>query len=182
MGATSGETLRIHTLNGTLRHEFRNLNIYTWESSSDGSLIAIGVSSDKNVLIWDVQRERLRYRLPGHRGGVHGLAFSPTDSIVAVACTNRSIMLWDIVGGQQRAQFVGQRETSPSVAFSPDGQTLASVSRTQGVNLWHIPTGISMGFVGPADVNRIAFTARSRHLICLFKGHRVASLNAGSVP
>lgn len=171
----SDQPARIYGSTGKVLHEFRESMMNNdWECS--GTLFAYAAETE--VVVWDAQAERERCRLPGHIGGVHGLAFSPTEPWLAIACGDRSIVLWDLETGQMRARFVGQRDVSASVAFSPDGRTLAGTSEGRGVSLWHVATGLIMGYVGPADQDHVAFTRNGKHLICLKVGRSFFSLNA----
>lgn len=49
--------------------------------NADGTRVAAG-SSDSCVYVWDVEDAKLKYKLPGHKGAVAAVAFSPTENPV----------------------------------------------------------------------------------------------------
>jgi len=56
----------------------KNLIRASWSPQSDK--VAAG-SGDRTVAIWDVESKKMLYKLPGHRGSVNDVRFSPTESI-----------------------------------------------------------------------------------------------------
>ena len=68
----------------------KNLMRANW--NRDGSKIAAG-SGDCTLVIWDVASTNLLYKLPGHRGCVNDVHFSPTDSIIVSGSSDRSLLL-----------------------------------------------------------------------------------------
>jgi len=47
--------------------------------NSDGTRVTAG-SADSSVYVWDVENGKLKYKLPGHKGAVMDVAFSPTEN------------------------------------------------------------------------------------------------------
>lgn len=56
----------------------KNLIRASW--SPQGDKVAAG-SGDRTVAIWDVDSKKMLYKLPGHRGSVNDVRFSPTEPI-----------------------------------------------------------------------------------------------------
>lgn len=56
----------------------KNLIRASW--SPHGDKVAAG-SGDRTVAIWDVESKKMLYKLPGHRGSVNDVRFSPTEPI-----------------------------------------------------------------------------------------------------
>jgi WD40 repeat protein len=114
-------------------------SVQTVAFSPDGSRVASGAgvysiagSDDEAELkLWDAATGREVLALPGLKGTVRGLAFSPDGARlasvneIAVPKLGGRLTLWDLATGR----VVYDRpdsETSPlCVAFSPDGKTLA---------------------------------------------------------
>ncbi|KAI5811437.1 putative U5 snRNP complex subunit [Peziza echinospora] len=71
----------------------KNLIRASW--SPDGQRIAAG-SGDRTVAIWDVDSKKMIYKLPGHRGSVNDVRFSPTEPIIVSGSTDRTIILGEI--------------------------------------------------------------------------------------
>lgn len=67
---------RIRTFDGAPTGMDRNLLKASWDPK--GEKVAAG-SGDQNVVIWDARTGKLLNKLPGHRGAVNDVRFSPTD-------------------------------------------------------------------------------------------------------
>jgi WD40 repeat protein len=100
--------------------------------SHDGQLVATANGSDDTVNIWSVPDlglvSTISVRYEQFRGVASSVAFSPDDSLVAVA-TNDGVTLWTVADGSRvwseggplrmRCEGIGE------VKFSPDGTELA---------------------------------------------------------
>lgn len=53
-------------------------------------------SGDKMVCIWEVQSEKLLYRLPGHSGSVNEAVFHPEEPIIASASSDSTVYMGEI--------------------------------------------------------------------------------------
>jgi WD40 repeat protein len=94
-----------------------------------------GSGSPGAVRIWDVgRREPLRppLRLPR---SVHGLAFSPDGSRLAIPFGPNGVEILDVGSGERVARLSPDGEVR-SVAFSPDGSLLAGGRVDGGALLW----------------------------------------------
>lgn len=58
----------------------RNLIRASW--SPNGERIVAG-SGDRSVVVWEVRSGKLMYKLPGHKGTVNDVRFSPTDEPIS---------------------------------------------------------------------------------------------------
>jgi Prp8 binding protein len=67
---------RILTFDGAPTGQERNLLKATWDPK--GEKIAAG-SGDQSVAIWEARTGKLLNKLPGHRGAVNDVRFSPRD-------------------------------------------------------------------------------------------------------
>lgn len=66
----------VRTYDGAPAGQERNLLKASWDSK--GEKIAAG-SGDQSVAIWDVRTGKILNKLPGHRGAVNDVRFSPRD-------------------------------------------------------------------------------------------------------
>ncbi|RPB28649.1 U5 snRNP-specific protein-like factor [Terfezia boudieri ATCC MYA-4762] len=71
----------------------KNLIRASW--SPQGNKVAAG-SGDRTVAIWDVESKKMLYKLPGHRGSVNDVRFSPMEPIIVSGSTDRTILLGEI--------------------------------------------------------------------------------------
>ncbi|MCJ1350265.1 MAG: hypothetical protein MMC33_000246 [Icmadophila ericetorum] len=70
----------IKTYDGAPSGLERNLIRASWDPK--GEKIAAG-SGDRSVVVWDVRSGRLLYKLPGHKGTVNDVRFSPSEEPIS---------------------------------------------------------------------------------------------------
>jgi len=134
--------------------------------SSGGKVLATG-SGDfyqplrpTEIKFWDVDSGHLLRVLPGHRGDVMSLAFSPDDRILASGSIDKTVRLWNVTSGEELAVLEGQTDDVWSVAISPDGRTLAAARGCNNtVALWDIPSRQPLApLQGTAIMQPVAFS------------------------
>jgi RNA polymerase sigma factor (sigma-70 family) len=114
----------------------------------DGRTLA-GGRDDGTFQVWNAATGRkLLKPLPGHRGNVSCVAYSPDGRILATGgAFDGTIRLWQASTGQEircweDKQKKGRARPWPmSLAFSADGKTLASVGSDRMVRLREVSTG-----------------------------------------
>jgi hypothetical protein len=96
--------------------------------------------SEENIVWWDLAQSKEQARILFNTRRMGGIAVSPTEPLLAVACASDFIFLWD----WQTRQFVDRLrgpKVSNSVAFSPDGRRLVTGSTGKGaLMLWDVST------------------------------------------
>ena len=74
----------------------RNLVKASWDKK--GERLTVG-SGDGSVCIWDKATAKLLYKLPGHRGAVNDVRFSPGEDPIIVSCSSdRNLILGELGG------------------------------------------------------------------------------------
>src|SRR5262249_13533297 len=73
---------------------------------SDGSW-ALSSGYDNTVRLWDVASGKELRQLRGHKGLVHGLAFSTDGRRAATAGADNTVRLWDVASGKELHRFDG---------------------------------------------------------------------------
>ncbi|KAL0264520.1 hypothetical protein SLS55_000470 [Diplodia seriata] len=68
----------------------KNLLKASWDPK--GQKIAAG-SGDRTVVVWDANTGRLLYKLPGHKGAVNDVRFSPRDEPIVVSGSSDGMLL-----------------------------------------------------------------------------------------
>jgi WD40 repeat protein len=109
--------------------------------SPDGrTLASVGDAPESMVRFWDLEtREATTWK--GHTGHVHGLAFSPTGTLVATCGEDGTVILWDREADPARVRKIGPGPFSGpvrAVAFTPDGRYLATANANGMVYLLRV--------------------------------------------
>jgi Prp8 binding protein len=69
----------------------RNLIRASWDPK--GARITAG-SGDRSVVVWDVRSGKLLYKLPGHKGTVNDVRFSPGDEPISKSFTDPHFIIY----------------------------------------------------------------------------------------
>jgi predicted Zn finger-like uncharacterized protein len=112
--------------------------------SHDGKTLASG-GADGQVKLWDAESGAMKQILPGNKGPVSSLAFSPKDDLLVSGVggvrANPSqagvVEVWDVASGTELARVEAFPGGVTSVAVSADGATLA-VGVRDIVQLWNL--------------------------------------------
>ncbi|RDW61257.1 WD40 repeat domain-containing protein [Aspergillus mulundensis] len=84
----------IRTYDGAPAGLEKNLIRATWNPAGDK--IAAG-SGDRSVVVWDFKTGKLLYKLPGHKGTVNDVRFTPNNEpIIVSASSDRNLMLGEL--------------------------------------------------------------------------------------
>jgi WD40 repeat protein len=118
--------------------------------SPDGRTLASGDTSHSalgEARLWDLENCKVLASLPGHRGPVIALAFSPDGKMLAAAAEPEKlgmiaeVRLWGVAGREVRHTLSEGSRRLAAVAFSPDGRILATGGEDGAVRLWDVTTG-----------------------------------------
>jgi RNA polymerase sigma factor (sigma-70 family) len=134
--------------------------------SPDGKTLASGGEDerttlggdDKTIRLWEAATGKVSRILPGLRGFVFSVGFSPDGKTLASGNGDRTIGLWEAATGKEIRTL---KESYGAVAFSPDGKTLASGgnrSLTTEVSLWAVATGQKIRTLDHKVVLAVAFS------------------------
>ena len=122
--------------------------------SHDRTLFANGIHTGE-VNVWDTHSGKHIARLSGSHGEIRSLAFSPSDSLLAVGNSNDLILVWNLKEhGDPRVLHRDTTQEPPgwiyAALFLPDGKTLASSGFHPGVILWDVSTAKQSSLIGPS--------------------------------
>ncbi|KAF1985692.1 WD40 repeat-like protein [Aulographum hederae CBS 113979] len=70
-------------------------NLYRASWDAEGKRIAAG-SGDRTVVIWNVASKKITHKLPGHKGAVNDVRFSPTEPIIVSGSSDSTILLGEL--------------------------------------------------------------------------------------
>ena len=88
------------------------------------------------LTLWNAESgERMRTVT---RGAVGGFAFSPDDSLIAVATADSAITIWDTNSGDEVAVLSGHIGAINSIGFSPNGRRLVTASNDGTARIWDL--------------------------------------------
>ncbi len=190
----------------TSRQEQRRLAghtyiVHTVVSHPSRPLLASG-SSDRSVLLWDLQTGRSLFRWDGARNNpITRVAFAPTGDLLAVGVgsfTNSSgrdyaVELREVKTAANQAvtlagsrQLVGPQNQVSALAFDKKGKLLAAATGNGSTFLWNTSTGQPVQqWKEPAPVEGLAFLGEGEQLLVgielgLSRGGRILLRNLAS--
>lgn len=114
-----------------------------------GEVVVAGTSDSFEIYVWALKTGRLLDVLAGHAGPVAGLAFSPSQPLLASASWDRSVRLWGVFGGgggEEREALVHSHDVL-ALAFRPDGRQLASATLDGQIYFWDPLEGTTQGTI-----------------------------------
>jgi WD40 repeat protein len=106
--------------------------------SHDGRFIALGGGIDRTLVVWDVASWSQKQSLAIGRDGGGDFAFSPTESILAIA-NGKTVQFLNPETGEALGSISNVRDSS-AMAFSPDGSLLA-IAETEKTSIWDLKAG-----------------------------------------
>jgi WD40 repeat protein len=120
--------------------------------SADGRFVAIGASSQTNVLhVGALGRGRLRV-LGGAMNQVSCVAFTPSGQRLYSSSWDGLVRVWDVQSGEQVAELSGHKGTVKALATSPDGRLVITAGKDDGtIRLWNAWTYRELGQISLAS-------------------------------
>ncbi len=145
----------------------------TWVVAGSGDqMFGYQAGRAPNIGVWDVASGRQRKVLPGAKGTLLDVAFSPDGKRVAAGCKKGLVVVSDVESEQIVWSRTERELDAMNVAFSPDGQWLVagygSYSGRQAgrIKVWEAASGKEIKvFAGPrGGVNKLAFHPDGKRL------------------
>ncbi|KAK9830156.1 hypothetical protein WJX72_010038 [[Myrmecia] bisecta] len=162
----SGTAVLSASLDGTVRAwdliRYRNFRTFTTPNpvqfvslaiDPSGEILCAGSMDTFQIFVWSVKTARLLDVLASHEGPVVGLAFSPTQPLLASASWDKTVRTWDVFSGKGGIEVLDHNHDVLAVAFRPDGKLLASATLDGQIYLWDPLEGELQGTIeGRRDI------------------------------
>lgn len=105
--------------------------------SADGRVIAVKLSGEESVAVWDVATGRRRGKF---QGGLP-IAISPGGKTLAAGVPGNNIKLYNVTTGKETATLQGHSNVIASLKFTNDGKILISGGLDTATKLWDVSEG-----------------------------------------
>lgn len=98
------------------------------------------VNKPGEVVLWNIDTEKVQTRLQGHSRAVTSVIFSTDGQTLITGSADTTVRFWDLKTGREYGMLKGHKAApgfeAVMVALSPDGASLATASFDQTVKLW----------------------------------------------
>lgn len=108
--------------------------------SADGR-VAVSVSDDHTLIVWDVATGLELHMLKGHSAGVTDVVLSADRRLAVSASGDTTLKVWDLATGRELRTLQGHSAGVGSVALSADGRLAISASGDMTLKVWDVATG-----------------------------------------
>jgi WD40 repeat protein len=164
-----------------LQTGFRRTRGVGWLAfSPDGKTILAEYGEE--VVLWDLETERILRVFNGRGTSRRSVAFSPDGRSIISGAADNKLILWDIRNERELRSFSGHFASVVSIAFSGDGKFIASGSEDQTAKLWGVETGRELKtFSGHGSAVSSAEISPDGHTM-LLRGYgdtRLLQINSG---
>jgi WD40 repeat protein len=102
--------------------------------SRDGELIA--ANDDWSIRVWDVRRSEELMTLPGHKGRVTALAFTPDGRQLISGGGDQRVITWDLESRRESHSADWNVGRVTALAISPDGMLCSAAGDRGRVVVW----------------------------------------------
>lgn len=140
------------------------VNCVIW--SPDNKYTVSG-SSDKNLIMWNVQTGEQIYVFKGHKARVMCAAWSLKHDYIVSGANNGELIIWDAKTKKQIAILQEHQDSVRCVALSPDGNYIVSGSDDKTLILWDAKTKKRIAVLNghQSYVKRVAWSPNSETII-----------------
>ncbi|TXG69241.1 hypothetical protein EZV62_004176 [Acer yangbiense] len=117
-------------------HRLLSVQFVSLAADQSGEVICAGTLDSFEIFVWSMKTGHLLDILSGHEGPVHGLAFSPTNAILAPSLWDKTVRLWDVFEGKGSVEPFPHTHDVLTVVYRPDGKQLACSTLDGQIHFW----------------------------------------------
>eukprot|EP00775_Hariotina_reticulata_P006700 gene6700-6923_t len=135
------------SLDGTVRafDLLRYRNFRTFTAPTAVQFVSLAVENSGEVVVAGSQDD--------FQGPVSGLAFSPTQPLLASCSWDKTVRTWDVYDGKAQLEVLQHSNDVLAVAWRPDGKQLASATLDGQIYFWDAQEGVIQGVIeGRRDI------------------------------
>ncbi|MYF98546.1 WD40 repeat domain-containing protein, partial [Candidatus Poribacteria bacterium] len=156
------------------RLEGHSADITCLAYSNDGKILASG-DANKEIIVWDIEKQKERIRLKRHRNTINALAFAPEGTPIYGMClasgsADGTIRFWDPNIDKELVTFAsGHNQWIKAIAFDKNGSTLVSANYDGTVDYWSMKSyrEIASFIEGECDyASDVAFSSDATRFAC----------------
>lgn len=176
LDAVSGKEIsKIESFNSADRTEIRA------RFSPDGKL-ALTVSFNDSVQVWDSETGALLSELKGHKGWIEQVLFSPDGKKILTTSIDGTARVWNSYTGKELLTLEGNIKDPAAASFSPDGKYVAiGTTYDSLLRIWDADSGKAYKKieVGESFFEGIEYGPNGKQIM-VYANHRVFIYNLES--
>ncbi len=133
----------------------------------EGEVSFASVSSDRRVILWEMESATPLSIFTAHTQAVKTLAFSPDGKLLATAGDDGLILIWDMDCRKLVQTLSAHRWTISSLSFLANGNTLISASWDGNIKFWQVNSGQEIDCLSTHQMEVFAMAIRkgSRYIV-----------------
>ena len=142
-----------------------------------------GMTTIRDVRVWDVETGLVARTLVGHRDAVTDLAYNPDGTLLVSGSLDGTARLWEAATGRAAGILRTHRGPVSGVAFDPGGRRLATVGQDGTLRLWRARDAAVLKVLDVASgpLERVAFSPDGRLVAAAGRDGRIHLLDAATL-
>ncbi|AOW99467.1 hypothetical protein BJP34_08370 [Moorena producens PAL-8-15-08-1] len=138
----------------------------TLSITADGNYVIAG-STNSTIKVWNLETQKLRFVLKGHRKEITSLAITPDGKYLVSGSKDKTIKLWNLETRKECFTLKGHSDSINTLAVTPDGKYVVSGSKDNTIKIWDLEKREEIfTFTGHTDsINRIKVTSNGKLVI-----------------
>ncbi len=169
--------------NAFVRNFFNPDFVITNMAVSDTGRFAAFAGRSRNIILFDMKKNRIHAMLKGHTDEISSLAFSKNGVNLISGSRDGTFSVWDVKRGTRSSTFSGDWGRIFSVAVSWNGEYVAAGDGSGRVHLWNIKKEKKEHTyeVGESTIRSLAFSPENNLLLSADSAGIIAFLEEGRV-